>query len=179
MTTLPLFSPMTRRSFPSRSVVLTAATVALVTLGGCFGGGDESDSSSSSASPGLIASVCTTGTAEDFYYPSKSQIEGDWFVGGTPSSWLIFAGSSVEKIDLVPACGSGLQCDDIVVSQEGSWKIHNALLLLEFGGPAPGTVAGVPISTPDLLFLLQDCESGVLKVVEPTDEGDERKYLKD
>ena len=157
---------------PTRSALLALALT--LSLTGCFGGSDDSDDDL----PPAAAYVCTAGTAEDFYFPVKSEIVGDWAVGGTPASYLSLSGNeSFEKIDVFPGC-NGLACDEHVVTQTGTWKIQNALLLLDYDGSKPDPVGGMPVSSPDLLYILQDCGSGELRVVEQTDMGLELKYTK-
>ncbi len=99
----------------------------------------------------------------EMYEPTSAEVEGDWLgqLSG-PVTWT-FNDGEVTRYDMLPgACPSGLECSNYIVSY-GSYKLKNALLLLEWETQTNPNGSELP----DLLYVQRGCNTGTVWIIEP------------
>ena len=108
----------------------------------------------------------------EMHKPTADEIEGDWLgqLSG-PVTWT-FNDGEVTRYDMViGTCADGLECSSYIVSY-GSYKIHNALLLLEWS--TQGTPNGSEL--PDLMYVQRGCNTGTIWLFESNMEYGQVAY---
>jgi len=129
-----------------------------------------------SSSPQAFVPNCEL--ADDFlmaemYHPNTKDIEGDW-VGqlSGPVSWT-FADGEMTRYDMVTeACADGLECSTYIVSY-GSYKIHNALLLLEWTTKTEPNGSELP----ELMYVQRGCSTGTVWIFESNEAYGQVSYV--
>jgi len=109
----------------------------------------------------------TCGQADDFYMaemykPAADEIQGDWLGQlSAPVTWT-FNDGEVTRYDMVTgACDDGLECSTYITNY-GTYKVHNALVLLEWSTQAPANGSELP----ELMYVLRGCNTGTVWLIE-------------
>ena len=92
------------------------------------------------------------------YAPVPADIIGDWEGQGPwPVTW-IFEKKKFTRYDQIPgACSEGIGCEAELQIRTGSYKLQNALLILDWDGSP--SIQGM--SAPDLLYAKMECTGDV------------------